>query len=99
MSKSVNCIMNAVFFAIVLNIVLPMILSPFATQEEKQPSGGAKSLSMKSQFMHMMVHHQQVPVTSSLIVALIVALAIMLGYALKPSETIMKGFKIILKLF
>ena len=97
MSKSLNCIMNAVFFAIVLNIVLPILLSPFATQEEIKPNDGAASLPMKSQFMHMMVHHEQVPVTSSLIVALIVALAIMLGYALKPSENIMKGLKIIFK--
>ena len=97
MSKSLNCIMNAVFFAIVLNIVLPILLSPFATQEEIKPKDGAASLPMKSQFMHMMVHHQQVPITSSFIVALIVALAIILGYSLKPSETIMKGFKIIFK--
>ena len=97
MSNNFNCVMNAVIFAIVLNIVLPLILSPFATQEEIKPTDGAKSLPKKSQFMHMMVHHEQVPVTSSLIVALIVALAIILGYSLKPSENIMKGLKIIFK--
>ena len=97
MSNNFNCVMNAVIFAVLLNIFLPKLLTPFATQEEIKPTDGAASLSMKSQFMHMMVHHQQVPFTSSFIVALIVALAIILGYSLKPSETIMKGFKIIFK--
>ena len=97
MSNNFNCVMNAVIFAVLLNIFLPKLLTPFATKEEIKPTDGAASLSMKSQFMHMMVHHEQVPVTSSLIVALIVGLAIILGYALKPSENIAKGFKSLLK--
>ena len=93
MSKGMNCVMNAVFFAIVLNIVLPMLISPFATQEEKQPKEGAKSLSMKAQFMHMIVHHNQVIFMSSLIIALIVGLAVFLGYKFKPCERLVKLFK------
>ena len=90
-------VIYAIIISILLNIILPMILVPYATPEEIKPPLGANSLSLKSQFMHMMVHHQQVPFTSSFIVALIVALAIILGYSLKPSETIMKGFKSLLK--
>ena len=97
MSNNFNCVMNAVIFAVLLNIFLPKLLTPFATQEEIKPSGGAASLPMKSQLMHMMIHHQQAPFTSSFIVALIVGLAIILGYALKPSENIAKGFKSLLK--
>ena len=79
-----NCILNAIFIAVVLNIVLPLLLEPFATNEEKLPPNGAASLSLKGQFMHMMVHHGQVPLMSSLIIALIVGLSVFLGYVLKP---------------
>jgi len=87
------CIMNAVLLGIVLNIVLPMILTPFATKEEKMPPNGAASLGPKSQFMHMMVHHNQVPVMSSFIIALMVGLSVFLGYKLKPAEKLMSIIK------
>ena len=78
-----NCIQNAVFYGVVLNLVLPFILKPFATQEEIKPPNGAQNLSLKSQFMHMMVHHSQVPLISSVIVGLIVGLSVYLGYKFK----------------
>ena len=69
-------IISAVCIAIFLNIVLPMILTPLATPEEVKPLKGAKSLSLKGQFMHMMVHHNQVMLSSSVIIALIVGLSV-----------------------
>ena len=87
------CIANAIVFGVVLNIVLPMVLTPFATEEEKMPKGGAVSLGPKGQFMHMLVHHGQVPVMSSVIIALIVGLAVFLGYQMKPVEKIMSLMK------
>ena len=75
-----KCLQNAVLMGIILNLVLPYILKPFATEEEMKPPNGAASLSMKGQFMHMMVHHNQVPVMSSLIIALMVGLSVYLGY-------------------
>jgi len=63
-----------------LNIILPMILTPLATPEEIKPKDGAASLDYKGQFMHMMVHHNQVPIMSTLIVMLITYLSIMLSY-------------------
>lgn len=87
------CILNAIFMGIVLNIILPLLVSPFATDEEKKPPKGAGSLSFKSQFMHMMVHHNQVVFMSSLIIALIVGLSVFLGYKLKPCERLMKLLK------
>ena len=71
---------KTVTIAGVLNIILPMILTPLATAEEIKPTGGASSLDMKGQFMHMMVHHNQVKLTSTLIVMLIVYLSIMLAH-------------------
>lgn len=87
------CIANAIFMGVVLNIVLPLILSPFATDEEKKPPNGAASLSFKGQFMHMMVHHNQVVFMSSLIIALIVGLSVFSGYKFKPCERLIKLFK------
>ena len=53
-----------------------MILTPLATSEEVKPLKGAASLSLKGQFMHMMVHHNQVMLSSSVIIALIVGLSV-----------------------
>ena len=80
------CIMNAAIMGIILNLVLPLLLTPLATKEEVSPVNGSASLSYKGQFMHMMVHHNQVPLMSSLIVALIVGLSVYLGYRLKLKE-------------
>ena len=71
-----NITSNTIFIAILLNIVLPMLVSPFATAEQIKPPMGAENLNFLDQIMHMLVHHAQVPITSSLIIALIVGLSI-----------------------
>ena len=78
-----NCIVNAVLVGVLLNLGLPLLLKPLATPEEIKPSDGADKLSLKSQFMHMMVHHNQVPFMSSVIIAIIVGLSVILGNKLK----------------
>ena len=83
MKSGIGCILNACIYAVVLNLVLPMIAKPFATKDEIKPPNGASNLSFKSQVMHMLVHHAQVPLTSSLIIVLIVSLSITLGYRFK----------------
>ena len=75
-----KCLQNAVLMGVILNLVLPYLLKPFASQEEIKPPNGAASLSLKGQFMHMMIHHHQVPFMSSVIIALIVGLSVYLGY-------------------
>ena len=65
-----------VIIAVILNLVLPLVASPFATSEEIKPPDGAGNLSFKSQIMHMLVHHNQVPLTSSIIIAAIVFISI-----------------------
>ena len=74
-----NCIINAVLMGVLLNLGLPLVLKPLATPEEVKPPNGAVSLSLKGQFMHMMVHHNQVPFMSSVIIAIIVGLSVFLG--------------------
>jgi hypothetical protein len=90
MKREGNCVANAVLLAVVLNLVLPLVLTPLATPEEIQPPTGASDLSLKGQFMHMMVHHGQVPLMSSVIVALVAGLAVFLGYRLNPMGHIQK---------
>jgi hypothetical protein len=80
-------LMYSVIVGVVINLVLPQLLLPFATPEEIKPPNGAATLSFKEQLMHMFVHHAQVPVTSSIIVAIIVLLSILV------SRFLMKQFK------
>lgn len=64
---------------VILNIVLAYVLFPFATPEQIKPPNGAQNLPFMSQFMHMIVHHKQVLFTSSLIVAIVVGLSVVLA--------------------
>ena len=68
-----------VIIAIMLNILLSMILSPLASKKEIKPQNGAAELSYKEQFMHMMVHHNQVLFMSSVIVGIVVLLTLLIN--------------------
>ena len=86
----VDCVLNAVIVGILLNLGLPYLLKPLATPEERKPPQGAASLSLKGQFMHMMVHHNQVPFMSSVIIAIMVGLSVYIGYVVDPVKYIRK---------
>ena len=75
LSKVINC---AIIIAVLINLILPMLLKPFATENEVKPPNGAHNLPFKSQLMHMFVHHAQVPVSSSIIIAVIVGLSLVI---------------------
>jgi hypothetical protein len=91
--ENTYCLINALIFAVILNLALPLIAKPMATPDEIKPPNGAHNLDFKGQIMHMLVHHSQVPLTSSIIVGLIVVLAVVLGYQFKPVENILKIIK------
>lgn len=77
-------LIKPVMIGVGINLVLPMIVKPFATPEEiKPPTGNASDLNMKQQLVHMMVHHAQVPVSSSIIVGTIVGLSVYLAGKIK----------------
>tara|TARA_B100000900_G_C20292923_1_gene598907 strand:- start:116 stop:361 length:246 start_codon:yes stop_codon:yes gene_type:complete len=67
--------LKAAVIGVVLNIVFSYALSPFATEDEIKPPNGAENLSFKSQIMHMLYHHKQVILTSSIIVAVVVGIS------------------------
>ena len=69
-------ILKAVLIAVALNIVLPLLLSKVATKDQIKPPNGAHNLPFLGQLMHMFVHHAQVPLSSSAIVAVIVGLSV-----------------------
>lgn len=77
------CILNAIIWGLILNIVLPLLIKPLASDKEKEPPDGASKLNYKEQFVHMLVHHGQVPIISSIIIAFIIGVSIYLGYTVR----------------
>ena len=69
-------VIQAILVSIIINLLLPQMVKPFATPQQIKPPNGAENLSFFDQIMHMLVHHAQVPLTSSLIVALVVGLSV-----------------------
>lgn len=69
----------SILVAVVINLVLPKLVMPFATKEEIKPPNGAENLSFKEQLIHMLVHHGQVPLTSSIIIAVIIFVSVTAG--------------------
>jgi len=82
-SEDSDCIVNAMICSIILNVVLSALATNIATPEEVTPPNGAENLPLKSQFIHMLVHHNQVLLVSSLLVAVVVGLSVYCGYQFK----------------
>ena len=81
--KQIQCALFSATIATILNLILPQLVAKFATDTEIFPPNGAKQLSFKSQIIHMLVHHAQVPLSSSCIVFTIVFISVLLGYCVK----------------
>jgi len=77
-------LIKPIMVGVAINLVLPKVVTPFATADEiKPPTGNAKDLNMKQQLVHMMVHHGQVPLSSSLIIGTIVGLSVFIASKIK----------------
>ena len=74
-------ILNVVVYAVIINVVLSLVVSQFASPSEVNPPNGASSLDFKGQLVHMLVHHGKTLISSSLLVAILVAVAV--GFAHK----------------
>jgi len=77
MNHEFKCILNAMFFALVLNLVLPMVADYLPVNKSNE-------------YFKMLAHHKMTPVSSSVIVVLITGLAVFLGYLFKPYERLQK---------
>ena len=73
----------AALIGVFINIILSMVVMPFATDDQITPPDGAAKLPFFSQIMHMLVHHNQVLLTSSLIIFVLVFIATNLSLSLK----------------
>ena len=82
MKLNTKIVLYSVLVGVVVNLVLPFGLKPFATPDQVKPPNGAENLPFFDQLMHMFVHHAQVPLTSSIIVAVIVLVSVVLGLCL-----------------
>jgi hypothetical protein len=49
----------------ILNVILPLLLAPFATDTEKNACIKDENLTLKEKFMVMLLHHKHMPVMSS----------------------------------
>jgi len=77
-------LIKPIMIGVAINLVLPKIITPMATMEEiKPPTGNAKDLNFKQQLVHMLVHHGQVPVSSSIIIGTIVGLSVFIASKIK----------------
>ena len=72
-------LLYSIVVSIIINLVLPQILLPFASPEEIKPPNDASSSFIQTKFINMFVHHAQVPITSSIIVALIVLISVLVS--------------------
>jgi hypothetical protein len=77
------CAVFAAIVSIILNLLLPNLVKKIASKEEISQENGVYSLSFTQQLMHMLVHHAQVPLTSSILVSVITFLSVLFGYKLK----------------
>jgi len=75
-------IIKPVAIAIGINLMLPKLVKPFASAKEIKPDN-PKDLNFKEKIVHIMVHHEQLPISSSLVVGAIVGLSVFLGKKIK----------------
>ena len=80
-------IIQSVIVAMVLNILLSLLISSIATKDQIKPPNRAANLGFIDQFMHMLVHHNQVLFMSSLIVAIVVGVSVTVGVHVDLSDS------------
>lgn len=84
-SNSTNVLLYTVVIAVVLNLVLPALAKQVATKRQSAPSNGADKLSLVDQIMHMLVSHSATPLSSSILIAVIVTVSFWGGKYLNKS--------------
>lgn len=71
-------LIKPMLIGVAINLILPKVVKPFATPEEIKPSN-PKDLNFKGKLVHIMVHHEQLPISSSLVVGVVVGLSVFLS--------------------
>ena len=81
--KDMKISLYAGLIAILLNIVLSASVMPFATTDQMSPPNGAENLSYFSQFIHMLFNHNQVVLTSSLMIFKLVYVSTIISLSMR----------------
>jgi hypothetical protein len=72
-----NLLCMATLVGVVGNVVLSLLVASLATSNQTNPpTGNAADLNLLDQIVHMFVHHKHVLLSSSLVVAAVVALSV-----------------------
>ena len=74
---------KSVVISVILNIVVSSLMNLIATKNQKNPRDDLEELNIIDQMMHMFVHHSRVLFSSSLIVAVVVFLSVLLATKIK----------------
>tara|TARA_Y100000389_G_scaffold189391_1_gene213065 strand:- start:319 stop:591 length:273 start_codon:yes stop_codon:yes gene_type:complete len=84
-----NCIINAMIVSVLLGFVVPRVLLMFTDPDKVKQPLQMDHLSEKDKLIHLMAHHIQLPLLTSVIIAIVVGLSVYLGYQLKPYNKLM----------
>ena len=74
MKKDCNFVLCAVVVAVLLNLLLPQLV--FALKGNNNRNNRNNRKNVFSEMVNMLVHHAETPVSSSIIVAVIVAVSV-----------------------
>ena len=80
-------ILTTIVVALLLNSIIPNILIPFATEEEKD----LKDLGFKGNFMRLMVYNSAYPLSCSIYILLLVLISLYLGQMIKIKSSVIKS--------
>ena len=80
--RDMNIALYAAIIGSLLNVILSASVMPFATSDQISPPNGAQNLSYLSQFIHMLVHHNQVILVSSIIIFALVYISTILSISM-----------------
>lgn len=81
-------IITTLIIAILLNFIIPHIVLPLATDEEKKTGD---DLGVKGNFMRLMAYNSANPLSSTIYLLIIVFVSIYLGQMIKIKESIIKS--------
>lgn len=75
-------LISTILAAVALNLFLPFVLKMVATRKQLSPSDSMEKMNLWDKVMHMLVHHNNSPVASSIVVAIVVAASVFLGHVI-----------------
>ncbi len=81
-SRDLKISLYAGLVGVFINAILSAAVMPFATSPQISPPNGAANLPFFSQIIHMLVHHNQVMITSSLIIFAVTYVSTILALSL-----------------